>query len=104
MPSVISLIEAFGPVRSLKRTWYPTTSPIGVRSSSAMRLATEVAARRRGWVWPIILRRPRPSSRQILGSWVVLPDPVSPLTMTTWWAAMARAISWRRALTGRSSG
>ena len=47
---------------------------------------------------------PRPSSRQILGSWVVFPDPVSPATMTTWWSRMAAAMSSRRWVTGSSSG
>ena len=41
------------------------------------------AAILRGWVCPIVPCTPRPSSRQILGSWVVLPDPVSPATTTT---------------------
>jgi len=35
---------------------------------------------------------------------VVLPEPVSPQTMTTGWASMARAISSRRADTGSDSG
>jgi hypothetical protein len=48
-----------------------------------MRLAVDEAAIRRGWVWPIRPFWPRPSSRQIFGSWVVLPEPVSPLTMMT---------------------
>ncbi len=47
---------------------------------------------------------PRPSSRQIFGSCVVLPEPVSPHTITTWCSRIARAISSRRATTGRSSG
>src|SRR5688572_22333962 len=47
---------------------------------------------------------PRPSPRQIFGSCVVLPEPVSPQTMTTWCASIAAAISCRRATTGRSSG
>ena len=38
-----------------------------------MRVATVRAAMRRGCVWPIIPATPRPSSRQILGSCVVLP-------------------------------
>ena len=59
------------------------------------------AAIRRGWVCPIFSR---PSSRQIFGSCVVLPDPVSPATMTTWFSAMARASSCRAALTGSSGG
>ena len=69
-----------------------------------MRSATLLAAIRRGWVWPIIPVTPRPSSRQILGIWVVLPDPVSPATMTTWWSRTAAAMSSRRALTGSSAG
>src|SRR5437868_10581758 len=76
-----------------------------------MRLATEVAAMRRGCVWPIsrplpggALSLPRPSSSTILGNWVVLPEPVSPQTMTTWFASMAALISSRRADTGRDSG
>ena len=51
------------------------------------------AAIRRGWVWPIWPVTPRPSSRQILGSWVVLPEPVSPAMTTTWWSAITAAIS-----------
>jgi hypothetical protein len=61
-------------------------SPSGLFSSCAMRLAVARAAIRRGWVWPIRPATPRPSVRQILGSWVVLPEPVSPQTMTTWCA------------------
>ena len=48
----------------------------------------ELAAMRRGCVWPISplppAPRPRPSSSTIFGSCVVLPEPVSPQTMTTW--------------------
>src|SRR6476661_5687159 len=77
-----------------------------------MRLATLDAAMRRGCVWPIrrgrspglALSLPRPMDSAILGSWVVLPEPVSPHTMTTWWSAMARAISSRLAETGSDSG
>ncbi len=47
---------------------------------------------------------PRPSSRQILGSWVVFPDPVSPATITTWWSRIAAAMSSRRCETGSSGG
>ena len=73
-------------------------------SSSAIRSATLRAAIRRGWVCPIIPCTPRPSSRQIFGSWVVLPEPVSPATTTTWWSRIAAAMSSRRWLTGSSSG
>ena len=62
------------------------------------------AASRRGWVWPICPVTPRPSSRQILGIWVVLPEPVSPAMITTWWSRMASAISSLRWLTGSSGG
>lgn len=47
---------------------------------------------------------PRPSSRQIFGSCVVLPEPVSPETMITWLSSKALAISARRPETGKSSG
>ena len=59
---------------------------------------------RRGWVCPISPFTPRPIDRQIFGSWVVFPEPVSPLTITTWCDASAAAISSRRAETGNSSG
>src|SRR6266511_3250632 len=49
-------------------------------------------------------RTPRPSSRQIFGSWVVLPDPVSPARTTTWWSRIAAPISSLRWLTGRAGG
>ena len=49
-------------------------------------------------------RTPRPSSRQILGSWVVLPEPVSPATTTTWWSRIAARMSSLRAVTGSSLG
>ena len=57
-----------------------------------MRAARLRAAIRRGWVWPIFPRAPRPSSRQIFGSCVVLPEPVSPHRMTTGWSRMAASI------------
>ena len=83
-----------------------------------MRLATELAAMRRGCVWPMIWRLlggeelgsdpnfqpPRPSAKAILGNWVVLPEPVSPQTMITWCACMAAMMSSRRAETGNDSG
>ena len=47
-------------------------------SSSARRRDSDSAATRRGWVQTMRPSRPRPASRQILGSWVVFPDPVSP--------------------------
>ena len=53
---------------------------------------------------PNFFQLPLPSAKAILGNCVVLPDPVSPQTMTTWCACMADMMSSRRALTGRSSG
>ena len=66
--------------------------------------ATARAAIRRGWVCPMVPRTPRPSSRRIFGSCVVLPEPVSPATTTTWWSRIAAAMSSRRAAIGRSFG
>src|SRR5688572_20942551 len=43
---------------------------------------------------------PRPICSSILGSWVVLPDPVSPQTITTGCASIAARISSRLALIG----
>ena len=40
--------------------------------------------------------RPAPAPGRSSGSWVVLPDPVSPATITTWWSRIASAISSRR--------
>jgi hypothetical protein len=69
-----------------------------------MRAATARAAMRRGCVWPMMPAMPRPASRQIFGSCVVLPEPVSPQTITTGCAAIARRISSRLAEIGNSSG
>ena len=104
MPSVITLIAVSGPTRSAKRTANPTVDPSGVLSSSAMRAATLRAAIRRGWVCPIRATVPRPSSRHILGSWVVLPEPVSPATTTTCDVLSAARMSSRRATIGNSPG
>ena len=81
-PSVISLTSVRSVVLSPNRTLWPTTGA-ETPSSSATRAATLRAAIRRGCVWPIVPATPRPRSRQILGSWVLLPDPVSPQTTTT---------------------
>ena len=63
---------------------------------------------RRGWVWPIKplppTPHPLPRLSAILGNCVVLPEPVSPQTITTWWFWMACAISSRRPETGSDSG
>jgi len=103
MPSVISLMAVRLPTWSWKRTLQPTTPPSSVPSSSAMRAATERAAMRRGWVWPMRPLLPRPISSSIFGSCVVLPEPVSPQTITTGWRSTAAWISSRRALIGNPS-
>ena len=59
---------------------------------------------RRGCVCPIKPARPRLSCKQILGSCVVLPLPVSPHTITTWLCLIASEISSRREETGSSKG
>src|SRR5215813_6434295 len=124
MPSVISLIAVSARALSWKRTLYPTSppssvpsssamrvatlraatrraSPSSVPSSSAMRVATLRAATRRGWVWPMRCpRAPALISSRILGSCVVLPEPVSPHTTMAWCRSSAARISSRRALTG----
>src|SRR3954470_21403845 len=66
-----------------------------------MRCDTVRAASRRGCVWTIASR---PSSRHIFGNWVVLPEPVSPATTTTWLSRMARRSSSRCSVTGSSGG
>jgi len=83
MPSVISLTYVFSDSESENRTLKPTIWPSGESSSSEMRFATVRAAIRRGCVWPINPATPRPNSRQIFGSCVVFPDPVSPHRMIT---------------------
>src|SRR5262249_6172473 len=101
MPSVISLIAVSARALSWKRTLYPTSPPSSVPSSSAMRVATLRAATRRGWVWPMRCpRAPALISSRILGSCVVLPEPVSPHTTMAWCRSSAARISSRRALTG----
>src|SRR5688572_11172964 len=71
-----------------------------------MRAATLRAAMRRGWVCPMRARRgtalARSISRRSFGSCVVLPEPVSPHTMTTGCCSSAARICSRRALTGRA--
>ena len=77
----MNLTRVSAVVWSWKRILAPTR--FGAPISSASRSATARAAMRRGWVQPIMPAVPRPASRHILGSWVVLPLPVSPMTMST---------------------
>ena len=104
MPSVISLMNVSELDRSSKRILQPTSRPQPTFSSSAMRLEMESAATRRGWVQPIFASMPSPASRHILGICVVLPEPVSPASTTTWLARMAATMSSLRAVIGRSAG
>ena len=52
-------------------------------TSSATRLATDMAATRRGCVQPILPRLVYPASARYCVICVVLPDPVSPITTRT---------------------
>ena len=70
----------------------------------ATRAATLDAAIRRGCVQPMRPSRPRPIARQSFGSCVVLPEPVSPATITTWCSAIAVASSSVCAEIGSSVG
>ncbi len=66
--------------------------------------ATELAATRRGWVQAMRPRSPRPAARHIFGICVVLPEPVSPASTSTWLFWMAVTISSARPLMGSSGG
>ena len=70
-------------VSSLKRILHPTKPPHGTCISSATRFEILIAATRRGCVQPIRPRSASPASRHIFGNCVVLPDPVSPATIST---------------------
>ena len=104
MPSVMNLIFVCADSLSVKRTLYPTSDPGWHDICDATKEATDVAAIRRGCVMPIVPRCPKPASRQIRGSCVVLPDPVSPATTTTWEERIARRISSFLPLMGRPAG
>ena len=87
--AVDPMVRRFIMARLVQQARAEMRSPVD--ASEALRLATELAAMRRGCVWPISRAfcpglaciAPRPSCRQILGSCVVLPEPVSPQTITT---------------------
>ena len=72
-----------------RRIWYPTASPSSSPLSAATLAATETADIRRGWVQIMLQSEPRrlfiSSSRMNCGSWVVLPQPVSPEMTRTWY-------------------
>ena len=103
MPSVITFTSVRSATWSVNRTAYPTAPPNSTPSSSATRDAIVRAATRRGWVWPIMPCTPRPSWRHSFGSWVLLPEPVSPAITTTWFEASASARSSQRSAIGRPS-
>src|SRR6185312_9731275 len=81
----------------------PTLEPTGWPSSAAMRAARARAAMRRGWVCAIRPSMPRPDSRQYCGNWVLLPEPVSPATISTGCARSASRMASRREWMGRSA-
>ena len=102
IPSVMSLTTDCAVPCSLKRILKLTVLPSCSPSSSAIRFATLRAANRRGWVCPICPVIPRPASIASLGNCVVLPEPVSPATIMTWWSIIACTKSSARWLTGKS--
>ena len=71
--------------------------------SSLTRLATLIAATRRGWVQPINPYLPYPCSNRYCVNCVVLPDPVSPTTMTTVFSRITLSNSSRTVKTGKNS-
>ncbi len=73
-----------GLVVSLNLILQPTKfAPMGDISSET-RLAMDTAATRLGCVQTIRALSPWPAAMAIFGSWVVLPQPVSPVTTITW--------------------
>ena len=103
MPSVTNLISVRLSHSASKRTLWPTRVSAEPRpSSSRSRRAIESAAIRRGCVHPIVPASPRPSSSASFGSWVVLPEPVSPATITTGCSATAARSSSQRSAIGSS--
>src|ERR1700722_7295836 len=68
-----------------------------------MRAARARAAKRRGWVCAIIAPKPRPDSRQYCGSCVLLPEPVSPATISTCRRCKASMMASRFAEIGKSA-
>src|SRR5882757_852445 len=87
---------------SANRTRNPTLRPIDWPNSSAIRAAKARAASLRGCVCAMTPDMPRPSSRQYCGNCVLLPEPVSPATMSTWFSRSACMMASRRAEMGRS--
>ena len=79
----MTLMSVCGDTLSANRILKPTASPKGTLSSDAIRDATDLAASRLGCVCPMRPLIPRPSFKHILGSCVVLPEPVSPQRITT---------------------
>src|ERR1700676_4621567 len=67
-----------------------------------MRAARARAASRRGCVCAIKASVPRPISRQYCGNCVLLPEPVSPATMSTWLRRNASMMASRFAEIGKS--
>ena len=103
MPSVMYLITVSGLVQSSNRMAYPTSSPRRHPNSSATRLATDIAATRRGCVHPILPRLVYPASARYCVICVVFPEPVSPITTKTWLSFTALMSSSRSLKMGSDS-
>lgn len=100
MPSVMYLITVRLLDLSWNRTENPISSPTRHPTSSATRVATLIAATRRGCVQPTIFRPFSPASTMYCVSCVVFPLPVSPTTIRIWFSRIARTSTSRIAKTG----
>ena len=92
---------------------YPPELPVSQRKDEIARaikenqvviIAGETGSGKTTQIPKICLELGRGVTGQILGIWVVLPEPVSPAMITTWFSLIARAISSLRWLTGSSGG
>ncbi len=87
IPSVIYFIIVFYDVKSSNLIWYPTSLPSFTPISSLTLFATEIAATLLGCVHAIFLPyKQKPSSMRYCVSWVVLPEPVSPINTRIWFS------------------
>mmetsp|Transcript_23573 Transcript_23573/g.42891 ORF Transcript_23573/g.42891 Transcript_23573/m.42891 type:complete len:278 (+) Transcript_23573:2176-3009(+) len=105
MPVVQKSKQVSGPVLLSSLTEYPIDSPSCSPRSSATRSATLMALILRGCVHTTEQGTPDSAafSTMYCPTCVVLPQPVSPSTIVTWWPSIASRISVRCSSTGRAS-
>mmetsp|Transcript_68485 Transcript_68485/g.191914 ORF Transcript_68485/g.191914 Transcript_68485/m.191914 type:complete len:225 (+) Transcript_68485:2003-2677(+) len=99
-PNVVKTNLAFGAFPP-KGTWYPTSTPSGWQRSWAIRSASVVAASFRGCITRI--RALGQESKMSCGTWVDLPQPVSPTSRHTWLSRIFSMMSCRCLKPGSSS-